>query len=1453
MPQTPRTTLILILVILPWALAAWPRPSLAADDAAADTTADDTAERSEDELAPGLLARYAAGDRTIERIDPDVQFDWGTSAPDARLSPDGFEARWEGLLNIKQEEAYVFYLWVQGEAQVRIGGELVVFGRQKTAGWISGREVLLDAKDLPIEIVFRKQEPNAQLKLFWSSKAFPLEPMMPQHFVHAARRRDLDQYERGRRQFDALRCNRCHRRENELLSPAAPSLAKLAPNVSAAWLTEWLLNAMTAPSHRTMPAYDFHKDEARAISAFLAASSSLEVAAKDAVAEKLSADERATLAREGETIFRSVGCLACHVHAGAAQADRARQDRATKAALPPVGNWGGDLTHIGRKRPLAWLTHWLRAPAELNADHQMPVFDLTVQERMRLALFLADPQKPELHSSDMLAPDKTMDIRLVAQGKKLVEQTHCGACHQIAGLEARLAQIPALGEPVKDWSRACVQPLPQDDTKERKGPEALRTLVNAVRPPVYRLHDEDLRALRAFVESRPGRLSNESSFDQGRRLLVQKGCTNCHTRDGQFGLGRIARRAAEALPDLAGQVETLFAPDLTAVGDKLHDAALDAAIAGKQPKPRLDWLRIRMPRFEHSPAQAAALRAYLIGHDRIPELPREMQSIVGRPDESVISADELRKAGALLAGNRGFSCVACHRVAKFQPRNVAIATRGSDLYLMGQRMRPEYFVRWVRSPLRIRPGMEMPSYERPFAGQLGRDLDGKIDRQLWALWEALNDSAGPPKIDTSTIEQLMIVAAGEPPRIIRDVFNLGDLNGNLQGARAVPRAFAVGFSNGHNLLFDLDTLSLAHWWVGNFAQQRASGKRWFWEPAVIQEAPEANQAPDVALVLKGNSPQNNLFHPLPEHGRFGRMTRYEQVDSAVHLHYTLDFRLDGAQATVEVRDVFSPLSSSRDSPATEGTTGWQRELSVERIPAGYEAVFTGLEAKSSDGQCGKSLRKLAPNPERGAGTARAVFRFERTTRREPAPAPAAQPAAPPAGVAAAPALQRVSSVPGYDGVRLPLPRSIMPTSIVRRNDGSLAFSSLKGQIYLAKDTDGDGIEDRLTLFEEGLAAPFGLLVDGDALLVAHKPELLRLRDRDGDGRCDFREVVADGWGYTDDYHDWTCGIVRDSRGRLYVGLGSDYAGPPRPIERARYRGKVLRIDTLGKITPIAHAFRYPTGLAMTADDQLFVTDNQGVQNTFNEINHIVEGANYGVPGQHDEKFAMPAQAPAIAVPHPWTRSVNGIFFVPGDTASFAGHGIGCEYDSRFLVRFSLQKVGATWQGAVYPFSRPLGTGVEEHFLGTLCGLAEPNGAITVGSFIDSGWLGGRNEGDLVRLVPNGKLPLGIHEIRAGAGRWKISFSGAVDPEAAGVAENYDISGYTRQWQGTYATPDSGRHKLVVKSVRVAADRRSVELTTDFQTPGFVYDIACGRIGPDANVALWPAIGHYTMNALPAAE
>jgi hypothetical protein len=452
---------------------------------------------------------------------------------------------------------------------------------------------------------------------------------------------------------------------------------------------------------------------------------------------------------------------------------------------------------------------------------------------------------------------------------------------------------------------------------------------------------------------------------------------------------------------------------------------------------------------------------------------------------------------------------------------------------------------------------------------------------------------------------------------------------------------------------------------------------------------------------------------------------------------------------------------------------------------------------------------------------------------------------------------------------LPLDRSIMPTGITWTSDGTLAFTSLKGHVYLARDTNGDGIEDRLDVYEEGLAAPYGLLADGRDLIVAHKPELLRLRDVDGNGRADERTVLASGWGYSDNYHDWTCGLVRDARGFFYVGLGSDYAQKSRSVESSRWRGTVLRIAPDGEITPIAHALRYPTGLALDARGRLFATDNQGDRNPFNELNHIVEGRHYGVPSLHDEHRDAPAMPPAVQVPHPWTRSVNGICFLPQSLPagtpyyqSLAGQGIGCEYNGRFLVRFTLQEVDGIVQGAVYAFSRspaersssarnPRSPETGEHdFIGPLCCAVSPRGDLFIGGIQDSGWLGGTNVGEIVRLRPNDRASNGIREIRATPDGFEIAFFEPVDRALAERTSSFALIGYTRIWGGDYSTADSGRHRLAVRKCTVSTDGRTVALSTDRPREGYVYEVTCKEIAGPGRQPIWPSTGYYTLHRIP---
>ncbi len=348
-------------------------------------------------------------------------------------------------------------------------------------------------------------------------------------------------------------------------------------------------------------------------------------------------------------------------------------------------------------------------------------------------------------------------------------------------------------------------------------------------------------------------------------------------------------------------------------------------------------------------------------------------------------------------------------VTKSPPTSPAIgallATHGSDLYLLGDRMRPEFFSRWTRSPLRIIPGMEMPSFERPIAGI----LEGHLDRQLAALWEAFNDKSGPPKIDTSTIEQFLAFAPGEPVKVIRDVFAVG----NPLAPQFIPRAFAVGFKDGVNVLFDLDAMTVRGDWLGGFARQRSSGKSWFWEPAGNFRPWSVEEIPDISLRKAGDA-KGPLIVAQKESGRFGRLRKYgpnpeaDKPSRSVSLQYALEFELPSTSATVEVTETY-------DAVASPGSAACQRFIRVSGVPDGYEAVLrepvsvTGDASQAPPAGRENRLRPLALDSD---GRLVALVCYGgRTPPREPPP---------PASPTLVPQIERVTAVPGYDGVRLPL-------------------------------------------------------------------------------------------------------------------------------------------------------------------------------------------------------------------------------------------------------------------------------------------------------------------------------------------------------------------------------------------------------------------------------------------------
>jgi hypothetical protein len=476
--------------------------------------------------------------------------------------------------------------------------------------------------------------------------------------------------------------------------------------------------------------------------------------------------------------------------------------------------------------------------------------------------------------------------------------------------------------------------------------------------------------------------------------------------------------------------------------------------------------------------------------------------------------------------------------------------------------------------------------------------------------------------------------------------------------------------------------------------------------------------------------------------------------------------------------------------------------------------------------------------------------------------------------------------PGFAGTRMTLPSDIMPTALAWGKNGNLVVASLKGQIVAFDKETLSQPMPRGKVLADGLAAPYGIKAGGESkdeyIDVATKYGLLRIHSG-----LDLREwcmlfntdkppglmrhhptthitTIASGWGYTSDYHDWAVGLPQDAAGHYYLALPCFQDN--RPAVAGRLRGSILKL-TPSKPTPLhpvwfdkevlTHGHRFPMGMALNAKEELFVTDNQGNYNPFNELNYVRPGKHFGFVNKGAEKPAE-VTSPAIDIPHPWTRSVNGICFLltpkglqkegkPPIFGPLEGHLVGCEYDTRRLIRMSLQRVGDDYQGCSYPLTVP--TTPEESPLGPICCEISPAGELVIGNLRDSGWGAGNNIGEVIRIaVDPSQFGHGLAEMRATPTGFALDFFQPVDEKLATDPANYSLSSYRRESTPAYGGNDIDRRTEKVAKAELSEDRKRVLLTVHDLRAGHNYELRLKSLATDGS-PFHPAEAHYTLRML----
>lgn len=1366
------------------------------------------------EVVPGLLASIqvdSAGSLVVDRVDHGITCD--SALKFAKI-------RWSGLLQVRGSKRVQFHAIGSGQATIAIDGNEILSGSMPEVSPTKPKR--LSSRPLEIQsglreiVVTYTPDADGQFALYWSSDSFSLEPL-PSHLLwHESEDAPAADIADGAALSRGLRCAACHEYGDNRPQLKAPDLTRLATNLRPSWLVGHLTRTARRPTER-MPAFDLHSNDAAAISASLFAASitspsppNPETAIRG-LNEKLNKkDERLPMqasAQRGEESLASIGCLACHQIGTIAQPD----------SISETMFGGGDLSKTATKHTREFLLRWLSAPSTVNQSHRMPKIELSPNELWDIATYLGTLGQDESRSDTKAYGD-------VGRGSGLISDNRCGACH---ALPAKVAA----GLPVTQKTRITgASNFNAGCLTEPNGGEHV---------PGFSLGDSQRASLRQYVaalEKSPGSTNSD-------HLLAENNCSACHNRNDSKGIGKHIASIVEAVPELAAEAASLSPPSLNSIGDKLHESALRGAIKQSDVTLR-PWLKVRMPKFEFEAAELDSVVNELVAKDRLPVLepvPGErLLQLSASPDVSptddTTSAVYEHAASRLVTAD-GFGCQSCHAIGSAEAPSVDLKAKGPNLSLLGKRIRPDWFYRWVRNPARIVPRMEMPAIQNAARGL----LDDSLDKQLDALWRSLNDpDFEPPKPNPTTVVRMQNLGnTSQPIHVLTDVFEYADTT--------YLRPIVVGLHNRQNVMIDLEKAELSMWWSGDTAYQRTRGKTWYWEPA---NPPHSGNQPLERYSIR--TADGQLWRPAIKQQVAARLKHLEVDNQSVTWTAIVHFASDDAKGDTQWLDV----EISQTIVANE-QNGFDASTTFGTVPDGAQILI----AKPTQ-VLGPLAKQTLSRNSTGSNNGTVSFQSRysgQLTDQFPA-------AAPPSF--ARPAVT-LNNVPGFTAQQLPLPISEMPISLAWSPTGEMYAGSLKGNILRVVDTDADGLEDAYETVAPNFPSPYGLYAGEDYVDVVTKYGLLRLSDR-REGRFRSQSVLVDDWGYTHDYHDWAVGLERDQDGSYYIALPCQQ--DDRSPAAARRRGTAFKLTPTGDpasgqlpayvVEEISAGLRFPMGIALNRSGDLFTSDNQGNYNPFNEVNHLRPGKRYGFINKLEQSpnFSPPLEAPAINLPHPWTRSVNGICFLdtpdtapPGSTfGPFEGHLLGCEMNGRSLIRLTLQKVGDTYQGAAYPFSTETVTSAEQTaaspgFEGPIVCEVAPTGDIYIGNLQDSGWGGGQNTGSIVRLSKTGQPPLGIAEVRATADGFDVAFTRAFPPSAL-QADRYSLRSYRRISTPIYGGDDKdSRRENIATATRV--DDRTIHLGLDDLRAGFVYEIQTSITGP-GGVAVFPAEAHYTLRSIP---
>src|SRR5438270_7483124 len=170
------------------------------------------------------------------------------------------------------------------------------------------------------------------------------------------------------------------------------------------------------------------------------------------------------------------------------------------------------------------------------------------------------------------------------------------------------------------------------------------------------------------------------------------------------------------------------------------------------------------------------------------------------------------------------------------------------------------------------------------------------------------------------------------------------------------------------------------------------------------------------------------------------------------------------------------------------------------------------------------------------------------------------------------------------------------------NDGVATGTITSGRIKLLEDLDGDGFYEHCTLFAQGLRLPTCAMPWNGGVLVGNAPDIVYLKDTDGDGKANTMRTLYTGFdlsnseqlidGLQGGLDNWVYGCAGTAGGTI-----RSVEKPNLPAIALRGRGVRFHPETAGSLEPTSGGGQY--GLAADDWQQWFVNTNS------QHLRHIV--------------------------------------------------------------------------------------------------------------------------------------------------------------------------------------------------------------------------------------------------------